>query len=392
MCFANVGIPVVMLEVTEEALERGLGIIKKNYNITVQKGKLAANKMDERIALISGTTNYEDIADVDMVIEAVFENLDLKKEIFGKLDQVCKSGAILATNTSYQDVDAIAQATARPHDVVGMHFFSPANVMKLLEVVRGEKTADDVLATVMQVGKRIGKVCALSRVCYGFIGNRMLSGYGREAQMLLLDGCTPAQVDGALEKFGMAMGPLAMGDLAGLDVGYKARQALTDLPDDPKLYRMGTLLVEMGKYGQKTGSGYYKYDPETRKRMSDPEVESLIVEEASKLGLDRREVSEDEILARCFYPLINEGAKILEEGIAQRASDIDVVYIYGYAFPAAKGGPMHYADTVGIKNVYEKICEFRDSYGEDYWSPAPLLKRLAEEGKSFSDFDKEQSS
>ena len=392
MCFANVGIPVVMLEVTEEALERGLGIIKKNYNITVQKGKLAANKMDERIGLISGTTNYEDIADVDMVIEAVFENLDLKKEIFGKLDQVCKSGAILATNTSYQDVDAIAQATARPHDVVGMHFFSPANVMKLLEVVRGEKTADDVLATVMQVGKRIGKVCALSRVCYGFIGNRMLSGYGREAQMLLLDGCTPAQVDGALEKFGMAMGPLAMGDLAGLDVGYKARQALTDLPDDPKLYRMGTLLVEMGKYGQKTGSGYYKYDPETRKRMSDPEVESLIVEEASKLGLDRREVSEDEILARCFYPLINEGAKILEEGIAQRASDIDVVYIYGYAFPAAKGGPMHYADTVGIKNVYEKICEFRDSYGEDYWSPAPLLKRLAEEGKSFSDFDKEQSS
>ena len=392
MCFANVGIPVVMLEINDEALERGLGIVKKNYNITVQKGRLAAEQMDKRLDLISGTTDYEGIADVDLVIEAVFENLDLKKEIFAKLDGVCRPGAILATNTSYQDVDAIAEATARPQDVVGMHFFSPANVMKLLEVVRGEKTADDVLATVMQIGKRIKKVCALSRVCYGFIGNRMLSGYGREAQMLLLDGCTPAQVDGAIERFGMAMGPLAMGDLAGLDVGYKARQALTNLPDDPKLYRMGTLLVEMGKYGQKTGSGYYKYDPETRKRMSDPEVESLIVEEAEKLGVSRREISEEEILARCFYPLINEGAKILEEGIAQRASDIDVVYIYGYAFPVAKGGPMHYADAVGVKNVYEKICEFRDLYGEEYWSPAPLLKQLAEEGKSFAQWDKEKSS
>jgi len=271
-----------------------------------------------------------------------------------------------------------------------MHFFSPANVMKLLEVVRGAKTADDVLATVMQIGKKIGKVCALSGVCYGFIGNRMLGGYGREAQMLLLDGCTPAQVDGALEGFGMAMGPLAMSDLAGLDVGYKARQARTDLPDDPKLYRMGTILVEMGRHGQKTGSGFYKYDPETRKRMSDDEVEALIKEEASKLDVEQREITDDEILARCFYPLINEGAKILEEGIAQRASDIDVVYIYGYAFPVAKGGPMHYADSVGLKNVYDKICEFRDRYGEDYWQPAPLLQKLAEEGKSFAEWDSER--
>lgn len=391
MCFANVGIPVVLLEVNDEALDRGLGIIRKNYNITVQKGKLPENQMEQRISLISGTTNYEDIADVDMVIEAVFENVDLKKEIFGKLDSVCKQGAILATNTSYQDVDVISEATARPQDVVGMHFFSPANVMKLLEVVRGEKTSDDVLATVMQIGKKIRKVCALSRVCYGFIGNRMLGGYGREAQMLLLDGCTPSQVDSALEGFGMAMGPLAMGDLAGLDVGYKAREARTDLPDDPKLYRMGTLLVEMGRHGQKTGSGFYKYDPETRKRMADPEVEDRIIEEANKLGIERRAVSDDEILARCFYPLINEGAKILEEGIAQRASDIDVVYIYGYAFPVAKGGPMHYADAVGLKNVYDKICEFRDRYGEEYWSPAPLLKQLAEEGKSFAEWDKERS-
>lgn len=391
MCFANVGIPVVLVEINDEALQRGMSIIQKNYNITVQKGKLSEDKMADRIALISGATDYADIADVDLVIEAVFENLDLKKEIFAKLDAACKQGAILATNTSYQDVDAIAAATSRPEDVVGMHFFSPANVMKLLEVVRGEKSADDVLATSMAIGKKIGKVCALSRVCYGFIGNRMLGGYGREAQMLLLDGCTPEQVDSALEGFGMAMGPLAMGDLAGLDVGYKARQGRTDLPDDPKLYRMGTLLVEMDRFGQKTGSGFYKYDPETRRRMSDPEIEAMIKEEAAKLEVEQREVSDEEILARCFYPLINEGAKILEEEIAQRPSDIDIVYVYGYAFPAAKGGPMHYADQVGLEKVYNTICEFRDRYGAEYWEPAPLLERLAKEGKTFAQWDKERS-
>ncbi len=386
MCFANVGIPVVMVEINDEALSRGLGIISKNYTITVQKGKLAADKMQERLDLITGTTNYSALADVDLVIEAVFENLELKQEIFAKLDKACKPGAILATNTSYQDVDAIAAATNRPQDVVGMHFFSPANVMKLLEVVRGEKTADDVLATVMQVGKKIGKICALSRVCYGFIGNRMLSGYGREAQMLLLDGCTPEQVDSALERFGMAMGPLAMGDLAGLDVGYKARQARTDLPDNPKLFRMGTVLVEIGRLGQKTGAGYYKYDPATRARMSDPEVEKLIQDEARKLGIEQRKITDEEIIERCLYPLINEGAKILEEGIAQRPSDIDVVYVYGYAFPAAKGGPMHYADQVGLKNVYNKINEFRGRYGEQYWKPAALLEKLAGSGKTFAEW------
>jgi len=391
MCFANVGIPVVMLEINDEALQRGKDIIRKNYNITLQKGKMSEDQLEQRIGLISGTTDYTDISDVDLVIEAVFENLELKKEIFAKLDTVCKAGAILATNTSYQDVDAIAEATARPQDVVGMHFFSPANVMKLLEVVRGEKTADDVLATVMKIGKKIGKVCALSRVCYGFIGNRMLGGYGREAQMLLMDGCTPVQVDSALEGFGMAMGPLAMSDLAGLDVGYKARQGRTDLPDDPKLYRMGTLLVEMGRHGQKTGSGFYKYDPQTRRRESDPEVEALIKEEAAKLGIEQLEISNEEILQRCFYPLINEGALILEEGIAQRPSDIDVVYVFGYAFPVAKGGPMHYADQVGLKNVYDKICELRDRYGEDYWKPAPLLKQLAEAGSTFAEWDKNRS-
>ena len=390
MCFANVGIPVVMLEINDEALQRGMGIIRKNYNITVQKGKLSEDKMEGRIDTIAGTTDYLDIADADLVIEAVFENLELKKEVFGKLDAVCKRGAILATNTSYQDVDAIAEATQRPQDVLGMHFFSPANVMRLLEVVRGEKTADDVLSTAMRIGKTIGKVCALSRVCYGFIGNRMLGGYGREAQMLLLDGCTPEQVDSALEGFGMAMGPLAMGDLAGLDVGYKAREGRTDLPEDPRLYRMGTLLVEMGRHGQKTGSGFYKYDPATRRRESDSEVETLIKEEAAKLGVEQRKITDDEILARCFYPLINEGALILEEGIAQRASDIDVVYVFGYAFPVAKGGPMHYADQVGLENVYNKILEFRERYGEQYWKPAPLLQRLAEEGKTFADWDKEK--
>lgn len=389
MCFANVDIPVVMLEINDEALSRGLGIISKNYSITVQKGKLPADQMQKRLDLITGTTDYGAIGDVDLVIEAVFENLELKKEVFAKLDKVCKKGAILATNTSYQDVDAIAAATSRPQDVVGMHFFSPANVMKLLEVVRGAKTANDVLATTMQIGKKIGKVCALSRVCYGFIGNRMLSGYGREAQMLLLDGCTPEQVDSALEKFGMAMGPLAMGDLAGLDVGYKARQARTDLPDDPKLFRMGTVLVEMGRHGQKTGSGFYKYDPATRARMSDPEVESLIKAEAKKLGIEQRRISDEEIIERCLYPLINEGAKILEEGIAQRPSDIDVVYVYGYAFPTAKGGPMHYADHVGLKKVCDKINEFRGRYGEQYWKSAALLEKLAAQGKSFAEWGSE---
>lgn len=390
MCFANVDIPVVMVEINDEALQRGLNIIRKNYKITVQKGKLDADKMEDRLGLITGTTDYADIADVDLVIEAIFENLELKKEIFAKLDSVCKPGAILATNTSYQDVNAIAEATSRPQDVLGMHFFSPANVMKLLEVVRGEKTADDVLATSMKIGKKIGKVCALSRVCYGFIGNRMLGGYGREAQLLLMDGCTPTQVDSVLESFGMAMGPLAMGDLAGLDVGYKARQGRTDLPDDPKLYRMGNLLVEMGRHGQKTGSGFYKYDAETRKRISDPEVEAMIKQEAAKLNVEQRDISDQEILQRCFYPLINEGARILEEGIAQRPSDIDVVYVFGYAFPVAKGGPMHYADQIGLKNVYDKICEFRESYGEQYWQPAPLLKQLAEAGKTFAEWGSEQ--
>ena len=389
MCFANVGIPVKLLEINEEAMQRGLGIIKKNYSITVKKGKMTEAQVEDRLALISGTMDYADLGDVDLVIEAVFENPDIKKEVFAKLDAVCKPGCILASNTSYQDIDEIATATKRPEDVCGMHFFSPANVMKLLEVVRGEKTSKDVLATVMKLGKKIGKVCALSKVCYGFIGNRMLSGYGREAQMLLMDGCTPAQVDSALEGFGMAMGVIAMSDLAGLDVGYKARKARNDLPSDPKGYIVADTLVEMGRLGQKSGAGFYKYDSETRARTSDPEVEALIQEKAGELGIEQQQFSDEEILQRCFYPLVNEGALILEEGIAQRSSDIDVVYVFGYAFPAAKGGPMFWADQIGLKNIYDKICQFRDKYGEQYWQPAPLLEKLANEGKSFAEWSRE---
>jgi 3-hydroxyacyl-CoA dehydrogenase len=389
MCFANVGIPVTMLEISAEALERGLGIIRKNYSITVQKGKMSEAEMAERLQLINGTTAYADLADVDLVIEAVFENPDIKKEVFAKLDAVCKPGAILATNTSYQNVDDIAAATKRPQDVLGMHFFSPANVMKLLEVVRGAKTADDVLATAMQIGKKIGKVCALSRVCYGFIGNRMLGGYGRQAQLLLLDGASPAQIDAAAEDFGMAMGPLAMGDLAGLDVGYKARQAREAAGDkiDPRTHSIASALVEMGRLGQKSGAGYYQYDPQTRARLPDPEVDALITAHAEKFGIKRREISNEEIVARLMYPLINEGALILEEGIAQRPGDIDIVYVYGYAFPSAKGGPMFYADEVGLKNVYDSICRFRDEQrdeqGAEFWKPAPLLEKLAKEGSTF---------
>lgn len=391
MCFANVGIPVKLLEISDEALERGLGIIRKNYSITVKKGRMSEADMAKRLELISGTTSYDDLSSVDLVIEAVFENPDIKREVFTKLDSVCKPGAIMATNTSYQDVNLIAEATKRPEDVVGMHFFSPANVMKLLEVVRGDKTADDVLATVMKLGKKIGKVCALSRVCYGFIGNRMLQGYGRQAHRLLLDGATPVQVDSVAEKFGMAMGPLAVGDLAGLDIGYKARQARTDIKHDPKNHCVATALVEMDRLGQKSGAGYYKYDPETRARQSDPEVEALIKEKAAELGVEQRDISDEEILDRLFFPLINEGARILEEGIAQRPGDIDIVYLYGYGFPAAKGGPMFYADQVGLQRVYDRICEFRDTLDAESWQPAPLLEKLAKEGKTFADWAQENA-
>jgi 3-hydroxyacyl-CoA dehydrogenase len=345
MSFANAGIPVTMIEISDEALERGLSIIERNYAGSVKRGKLTEEKAAQCRALISGSTDYDALADVDMVIEAVFEDPGLKKKIFARLDGVCKKGAILATNTSYQDVDQIAAATSRPEDVIGTHFFSPAHIMKLLEVVRGEKTADDVLATCMQLAKRIRKVPVVSGVCYGFIGNRMLRPYGLQSQLLLLEGATPEQVDGAMEAFGMAMGPLRVFDLAGLDVGYKARQALSDAEKgDPAGYRVLDHLVEADRHGQKSGSGFYIYD-EHRKPTPCPEVHKIIEETAAELGFERREIADEEIVDRLTRALYEEGGKIVEEGIAQRSSDIDVVYVYGYGFPAYRGGPMFFGEN-----------------------------------------------
>jgi 3-hydroxyacyl-CoA dehydrogenase len=334
MSFANAGIPVTLVEISDEALERGLSIIERNYAGSVKRGKLSEEKAAQCRALISGSTDYA--------------ALGLKKQIFARLDGVCKQGAILATNTSYQDVNEIAAATGRPQDVIGTHFFSPAHIMKLLEIVRADKTADDVLATCMALAKSLGKVPVVSAVCYGFIGNRMLRPYGEQAQYLLLEGATPEQVDGAMERFGMAMGPLRVFDLAGLDVGYKARQALGDAEKgDPAGYRVLDHLVEADRHGQKTGSGFYTYD-EHRNATPCPEVHKIIEETAAELGIRRRDISDEEIVTRLVGALVGEGRKIVEEGIAQRASDIDVVYVYGYGFPAYRGGPMFYGEAAGL--------------------------------------------
>ena len=347
MSIANAGIAVTMIEISDEALERGLSIIDRNYAGSVKRGKISEEKAASCRALISGSTDYDSLAEVDMVIEAVFEDPRLKKKIFGQLDGVCKPGAILATNTSYQDVDAIAAATKRPQDVIGTHFFSPAHIMKLLEVVRGEKTADDVLATVMALAKKIRKVPVVSGVCYGFIGNRMLRPYGKTAQLLLLEGASPQQVDSAMESWGMAMGPLRVFDLAGLDIGYTARQALSEEEKgDPKTYRIPDLLVELGRMGQKSGSGFYAYD-DNRQPTPDPAVDGLIKMAADDLGVERREIQDEEIVDRLISALVDEGRKVLDEGIAQRSGDIDVVYVYGYGFPVSRGGPMFYADNIG---------------------------------------------
>ncbi len=387
MNFVNVGIPVTLLEINQQALQRGKDIIGKNYAMTVSKGKLSAEQASERQALITGTTDYSDLAEMDLVIEAVFESLDIKKQVFSKLDEVCKPGAILATNTSYQDVNLIAEATSRPQDVIGLHFFSPANVMKLLEIVRADNTSDQTLATCMAMAKTINKVPVMSRVCYGFIGNRMLRQYAREAQQCLLEGASPDDIDTVMQNFGMAMGPLAVGDLAGLDIGYKAREGLTaEQKGDPRTYCIADALYEMGRLGQKTGAGYYRYDPQTRQRFTDPVVEEVIEEQAEKFDIEREGMTEHTILARLTFALINEGFKILEEGIAQRPSDIDVVYVNGYGFPAYRGGPMFYADTLGLDKIYQTICEFAQIYGEEFWQPSVLLKQLAAEGKTLAEW------
>ena len=372
MCFANTGFKVTLIDMNTEGLDRGLGIIRKNYEISAKKGRFTEEQVASALGAINGSTQYADLADCDMVIEAVFEDLDLKKKVFGELDNICKSGAILATNTSYQDVNAIAAATSRPGDVVGTHFFSPANVMKLLEVVRADKTADDVIATVMAVGKKIGKVPVLSGVCYGFIGNRMLTGYFREAQKMLMEGATPEKIDSVMENWGMAMGPLAVCDLAGLDVGYRARQSRDKELGITSPKMPGDELVEAGRLGQKSGAGFYSYDPETRRRIPDAEVVEKIHAMGKERGIEQRDIEDQEIIERCIYPLVNEGARILAEGIAQRPGDIDIVYLYGYGFPAHRGGPMFYAKQQGIDEVAAAIGKYRNRFGEDEWPQADL--------------------
>lgn len=392
MNFANAGIPVTMLEITQEALDKGLGNIASIYQGMVKKGRISAEDGQRRTSLITGTTRYDDLGSVDLVIEAVFESIEVKKDVFTKLDQVCKPGAILATNTSYLDVDEIAQFTSRPGDVLGLHFFSPAHIMQLLEIVRAQQTSKDVMATAIELARKIKKVPVQARVCYGFIGNRMLRQYQREVQMCLIEGASPEQIDTAMMSWGMAMGPLMVADLAGLDISYKARQALSDAQKgDPKSYRIPDVLYEMGRVGQKSGSGYYVYDPETRQRSSDPTVIEVIEQEASKFGVSRQPISDAEILNRITLALINEGFKILEEGIAQRASDIDVVYCFGYGFPKFRGGPMFFAQTRGLDAIYADICRYRETHGDMYWTPSDLLKSLVEQGQTLADWEKGQA-
>jgi 3-hydroxyacyl-CoA dehydrogenase len=387
MCFAQAGIKVTLVDMTDEAVSQGLEKITKNWAISVKKGRLTASQTDAMMANITPSSRLNDLADVDMVIEAVFENLDVKKEVFAKLDGICKPGAVLASNTSYQSIDAIAAATTRPDSVLGMHFFSPANVMKLLEVVRGAASSDTVIATAMAVGKKIGKVSVLSGMCYGFIGNRMLRHYGREAALCLVEGSTPTQIDSAMESWGMAMGPLAVSDLAGLDIGYKAREQLTaEQKGDPASYTVADRLVEAGRLGQKSGAGYYQYDPETRQRHEDSAVMAIVAEVRRELGITPRDFEDDEIVNRLTLALANEGAKLLQEGIAQRASDIDVVYCYGYGFPRFKGGPMHTIESMGLDNAVTLLKEFQNQLNPEHWQVAPVLTKLAATGGQLADY------
>ena len=389
MVFANAGIPVLLKEVDQPTLDLGLSKIQKNYANSVKTGRFTPEFVEQRLQLIKPTLNYDDFTGVDMVVEAVFEGMSLKKEVFAELDRVCKKDAILASNTSTLSIDEIASATSRPGSVIGTHFFSPANVMRLLEIVRGRSTSKEVIATCMQLAKKLGKVGVLVGNCRGFVGNRMFHPYRREAQFLVEEGATVEAVDKALYDFGMAMGPLATGDLAGLDVGWRIRKEYRHLqPAGIRQPLAEDRLCEMGRFGQKTGAGWYKYD-ENRRAIPDPDVNRMVHEWAAEAGIPRRNISPEEILDRCLYALVNEGAHILEEGIALRAVDIDIIYLNGYGFPAYRGGPMWYADTVGLKNVYDRIREFHQQHGS-LWEPAPLLKHLVATGKTFADFGAQQ--
>jgi 3-hydroxyacyl-CoA dehydrogenase len=378
MSLANGGVPVTILEMSDEALKRGLGTISKNYATSVERGSISADERDARLGRITGTTDYADLADCDLIIEAVFEEMPIKKEVFGKLDQVAKPGAVLATNTSYLDVNEIAASTSRPADVIGMHFFSPANVMRLLEIVRGDKTAADVIATALDAGRRMKKVPVVVGVCHGFVGNRMLSARSSESEALLLEGATPEEIDRAFLDFGWPMGPFQMGDLAGLDIGWRTRKSLG------KTAVIADALCEMGRFGQKTGKGFYLYEEGSRKPKPDPEVTKLIEEKAREQGVNRRTIPAEEIIERTLYPMVNEGAKILEEKIAQRPSDIDIVWTNGYGFPIGKGGPMFWADLEGLPKIVERLEYWHGKTGNDVFKPAASLKKLAETGGSFS--------
>jgi 3-hydroxyacyl-CoA dehydrogenase len=386
MNFLNAGIAVVILETKQEALDRGVGVMRKNYEAQVKKGKLKDDKYKQRMSLLTTTLNYADLKDADLVIEAVFEEIGVKEAVFKQLDAVMKPGAILASNTSTLDVNKIASFTKRPQDVIGMHFFSPANVMKLLEVVRGEKTAKDVLATVMALAKTIKKTAVVSGVCDGFIGNRMIEQYSRQAGFLIEEGCSPQQVDKAVEKFGFAMGPFRMGDLAGNDIGWAIRKRRYVEKPNLRYSKTADLLCELGRFGQKTGAGWYDYQAGKRDAIPSPVVGEMLEKHRTELGITPRKISDDEIVHRLVYSLVNEAAKILEEGIASKASDIDVVYLTGYGFPVWRGGPMRYADEQGLFNVVQAMKRFAANPHDDasFWQPAPLLAKLAAEGKSFT--------
>jgi len=384
MSLVNAGIPTTIIEVQQEALDRGIATIRKNYAATVSKGRLQQEAMDQCLALITPALDLAAAKDADIVIEAVFERMDVKQEMFLKLDAIMKPGAILATNTSTLDVDAIAAVTRRPQDVIGTHFFSPANVMRLLEAVRGAKTGKDVLATTLKLGKSIKKVPVVSGVCDGFIGNRMIEKYGQQSLFLLDEGCSPQQVDGAAREWGLAMGPLTMGDMAGLDISWEIRKRRYVERPNFVYSKLGDRICERGRYGQKTGKGWYRYESGNRKPLPDPEIDQIIAEYRKEIGVKPRQISDQEIVERLIYALVNEGAYILEEGIAQRASDIDMVYLTGYGFPPYRGGPMFYADTVGLDKVLAAIEGFRKGYMGEVWKPAPLLVKLAKEGKRFN--------
>jgi len=384
MNFANAGIPVTVLETTQAALDKGLGTVWKNYESTLKKGRLTQGELDNRVKRITGTLSYDDLKSADLVIEAVFEDMQVKKQVFEQLDKVAKSGAILASNTSTLDLNKIAQFTQRPQDVIGLHFFSPANVSKLLEIVRGAQSAKDVVATSMAVSKQIKKIGVISGVCDGFIGNRMMNGYFRQMELLLDVGALPQQIDKAMEKFGFAMGPFRVSDLAGNDILWYIRKRLYVEYPDRVFSRTPDRICELGRFGQKTGAGWYDYKPGDRAPNPSDLVNKIVLEESARLSITRRKVSDEEIVQRALYSLINEAARILEEGIALRASDIDVVYLTGYGFPDFRGGPLFYADTVGLPNILRAMREFAKGYQPDAWEPAPLLKELASKGQTFT--------